>query len=109
MFEVRFLENANEFLSSINVKARTKILYNINKATLLNDTKIFKKLVGTDIWEFRTLYNKIQYRLFAFWDKTDKTETLVFCTHGFIKKTQETPKKEIEKAEQIKKEYFEQS
>lgn len=27
-----------------------------------------------------------QNRLLAFWDKTDKTETLVFATHGFIKK-----------------------
>ncbi|WP_394345062.1 type II toxin-antitoxin system RelE/ParE family toxin [Gillisia hiemivivida] len=46
------------------------------------------------MWEFRTLYSGIQYRLFAFWDKEDKTETLVFATHGIIKKTSKVDKKE---------------
>ena len=59
---------------------------------------------NSEIWEFRTLYNKTAYRLFAFWDK-DK-ETLVIATHGIIKKTQKTPSKEIEKAEAIKKRIF---
>lgn len=58
--------------------------------------EIFKKLESTDIWEFRTLYNKTAYRLFAFWDKDE--ETLVIATHGLIKKTQKTPTKEIAKA-----------
>lgn len=44
------------------------------------------------------------YRLFAFWD-TD-TQTLVVATHGIIKKTQKTPKKEIARAEAIMKLYF---
>lgn len=44
------------------------------------------------------------YRLFAFWD-TD-TQTLVVATHGIIKKTQKTPKKEIALAEAIMKLYF---
>jgi hypothetical protein len=43
------------------------------------------------------------YRLFAFWDPTKPIETLIVCTHGLIKKT---PKNEIEKAEQIRKDYF---
>ena len=62
------------------------------------------KLEGTEIWEFRTLYNKVKYRLFAFWDT--QTDTLVIATHGIIKKTQKTPKKEIAKAERIRQEYF---
>ena len=33
-------------------------------------------------------------------------ETLVIATHGIIKKTQKTPLKEIAKAEEIRKEYF---
>jgi phage-related protein len=32
---------------------------------------------------------------------------LVIATNGFTKKTQKTPKKEIEKAEQIMKKYIE--
>ena len=66
--------------------------------------ELFKKLENSEIWEFRTLYNKTAYRLFAFWDK-DK-ETLVIATHGIIKKTQKTPSKEIAKAEAIRREYF---
>ena len=66
--------------------------------------ELFKKLENSEIWEFRTLYNGIAYRLFAFWD-TD-TQTLVVATHGIIKKTQKTPKKEIARAEAIMKQYF---
>lgn len=60
------------------------------------------------IWEFRTKFNKNYYRLLAFWDKTDNDETLILATHGFVKETQKTPKSEINKAEAIRKEYFEQ-
>lgn len=68
-------------------------------------TKIYsRKLDDTDIWEFRTLYKGIQYRLLAFWD-TD-AETLVIATHGFVKKTQKTPRKEINKAEAVRILYF---
>ena len=65
---------------------------------------IYSLLDNSDIWEFRTLYSGTAYRLLAFWD-TDK-DTLVIATHGFIKKTQKTPLKEIAKAEMIRKEYF---
>ncbi len=64
-----------------------------------------KKLENTDIWEFRTLYNKSCYRLFAFWDT--ERDTLVVATHGIVKKTQKTPYKEIKKAQEIMKRYFE--
>lgn len=56
------------------------------------------------IWEFRTLYQKIAYRLFAFWDT--ESDTLIVATHGIIKKTQKTPSKEIAKAEKLKEIYF---
>lgn len=67
--------------------------------------ELFKKLENSNIWEFRTLYCKTAYRLFAFWDKEE--ETLVIATHGIIKKAQKTPSKEIAKAEAIRKYYFE--
>lgn len=41
---------------------------------------------------------------FSFWDTEE--ETLVIATHGIIKKTQKTPLMEIAKAEDIRKEYF---
>lgn len=68
------------------------------------DKELFKKLENTEIWEFRTLYNGIAYRLFAFWD--NEMNAIVMVTHGIVKKTEKTPKKEIEKAERIRKEYF---
>jgi len=104
-FEVIFLEQAIEFLEKLDDKSRKKIYYNIDKSKLINDPKLFKKLKN-EIWEFRTKYNGIQYRFLAFWDKTEKTETLVISTHGIIKKVSKVPKSEIEKAEKIRKEYF---
>lgn len=105
-FEVNFLEEAVTFLDQIDEKAREKIIYNIKKAEVSNDKELFKKL-NNDVWEFRTLYKKTYYRLFAFWDKTDNSETLVLTTHGLVKKTGKTPKGQIEHAEQIRKKYFE--
>ena len=104
-FSVRFLEQATEFVVNLEPKARAKIIFNLNKASRMNDKDVFKKLNDT-IWEFRTLYNKKSYRLFAFWDKTDNDDTLVFCTHGLIKKTQKIPLKEIKKAEKLREQYF---
>jgi len=106
-FEVRFLEEAAVFLDNLDDKAREKIIYNIRKAQVINDKELFKKLTG-DIWEFRTLFNKTKYRLFAFWDKIDEEDVVVISTHGIVKKTDKTPKKEIEKAYKLKELYFEQ-
>lgn len=92
-------------MSSLDVKSRDKIIYNVDKASHNNDKELFKKLKD-DIWEFRTLYNKTYYRLFAFWDKSSQSETLVITTHGIIKKTDKTPDKEIEKAENIRNQYL---
>jgi len=104
-FTVEFLPEAVEFMNILDDKARGKIYFNIKKAQYINDSELFKKLNG-DIWEFRTLYNGIAYRLFAFWDKTKKHETLVIATHGIFKKTNKTPAKEIEKAERIREQYL---
>ena len=103
MFKVKFLEDAKVFLDSLDDKPRDKIVYNIWKSKNINDDELLKKLED-DIWEFRTLYNKIAYRLFAFWDETEKS--MIVATHGIVKKTKKTPKKEIEKAKQLRIEYL---
>ncbi|HAH55197.1 MAG TPA: addiction module toxin RelE [Flavobacterium sp.] len=114
-FKVIFLTEAREFLLELDEKSRDKIIFNIDKSKIKNDKELFKKLKG-EIWEFRTLYNKTYFRIFAFWDKTEKIDpsdsvqakqTLVLATHGIIKKTGKTPEKEIEKAENIRLRYFE--
>ena len=105
-FKLVLLEEAKKFLQSLPKPAYIKIIYNVDRvARGERNSKLFKKLDNSDIWEFRTLYNGIAYRLFAFWD-TD-TQTLVVATHGIIKKTQKTPKKEIAMAEATMKQYFE--
>ncbi|GET27995.1 type II toxin-antitoxin system RelE/ParE family toxin [Prolixibacter sp. SD074] len=104
-YAIIFLELAKEFLDNLDDQTRKKVIYNIWKSRNVNDPELFKKLDG-NIWEFRTKYMTKQIRLLAFWDKTEMEETLVVATHGFIKKTQKTPKSEIEKAEKIRKQYF---
>ena len=105
-FEVIFLAEARDFLMEIDEKSRDKIIFNIDKSKIKSDSELFKKLKG-EIWEFRTLYNKTYYRIFAFWDKENKPQALVLTTHGIIKKIEKTPEKEIEKAEKIRLKYFE--
>jgi phage-related protein len=106
-FQVQFLEEAARFLDRLEDKARVKIYYNIKKAQVTNDKELFKKL-NNEIWEFRTLYNKTHYRLFAFWDKSGEKATVVISTHGLIKKTDKTPIADLEKAERLRQLYFEQ-
>lgn len=105
LFETKLLEEAFEFVEKQNIKVRMKIFQNIRRAEQQSDPKFFKKLTD-DIWEFRTQYSGIQYRLLAFWDKEDKMKTLVFATHGIIKKTSKVDKKEIDKADKIRTKYF---
>jgi hypothetical protein len=59
-----------------------------------------------DIWEFRTKFAGLQIRLLAFWDKSEKKETLVIATHGYIKKIDKVPSNEIERAIRLKERYF---
>ena len=106
LFDILFLEEVFQFLSKLNPKHNEKILYNIRKAQTVQDPELFKKLKD-DIWEFRTLYQGLQYRLLAFWDKTNSKNTLVISTHGFIKKQSKVPDTEINKAKQIRIKYFE--
>ena len=104
-FKVLYSEETIEFLKELPIKAKQKVLYNIEKC--MNgyvDDELFKKLENSNIWEFRTFYNGIAYRLFSFWDIN--TNSLVIVTHGIIKKSQKTPKKEIEKAERLRLEYL---
>jgi phage-related protein len=104
-FEVELLPDAAEFIGNLDVKVREKVLYNMKKAQFVYDNERFKKL-NEFIWEFRTLYNKSAYRLFAFWDKADGKQTLVVATHGIMKKTQKTPLREIAKAEEVRRQYL---
>ena len=64
--------------------------------------KFFRKLVGTDLFEFRIRWESNIYRLLCFFDRNDT----VVITHGFVKKTQKTPQGEVDRAERYRQDYF---
>jgi phage-related protein len=65
--------------------------------------KFFDKIKGYDgLFEIRIEYSGNIYRIFCCFDEGN----LVVLFQGFQKKTQKTPKKELDKAARIKEEYF---
>jgi mRNA-degrading endonuclease RelE of RelBE toxin-antitoxin system len=106
LFEIIFLPKAFKFLSSLDKKHYAKILFNIRKSQTEVDPELFKKLKD-EIWEFRTIFQGIHYRLLAFWDKSNSANTLVISTHGFVKKGSRVPTNELELAKRLRKIYFE--
>ena len=65
-------------------------------------TEYFKHMEGTNgLYEIRVQFGNDIFRIFCFFDEGK----LVVLTNGFQKKTQKTPKKEIEIALKIKEEY----
>jgi phage-related protein len=59
---------------------------------------------STGIFEIRVEVGSDIYRVFSFFDKGN----LIILTNGFQKKTQKTPKSELELAEKLKKQYFDE-
>jgi hypothetical protein len=80
-------------------------LFNIRNAQVEQYPELFSKLQD-EIWEFRTLFQGLKYRLLSFWDKTDSKNTLVVSTHGCIKKRSKVPENEIQRAKQLRIRYF---
>ena len=67
--------------------------------------KFLRKIEGRDnLYEIRVEYAGNIYRIFCCMDEGN----LIILFNGFQKKTQKTPPNQIERAERIKKEYFEQ-
>jgi phage-related protein len=107
--ELIFLPQAEEFTDSIEINPKRKLFQAIRKTKERLFGQWFTKLKSSDgIFEFRIDDSGKYYRLFAFWDTEGEEVTLVVATHGLIKKTNKTPPSEIRKAEQIKREYFEE-
>jgi phage-related protein len=104
-FDIVLLEEVDEFLESLDDKTREKVLYNLWKARMINDSELFKKLTD-DIWEFRTRFLGHQVRLLAFMDKNSKQPKIIICTHGFVKKHWKVPTQELDKALKIMNKYY---
>lgn len=67
IFKLVLTDEAQNFIESLPEAVSYKIYYNIKRvAGGERNKELFKKLENSEIWEFRTLYNKTAYRLFAF-------------------------------------------
>ncbi len=111
MREIRFYRSDSgaspieAFLDSLSAKQTQKVTWTLHLIEELQTvpTKYFKKLVNTDdIREVRIQVGNNIFRLLGFLDG----ENLVILNHAFQKKTQKTPKREIQIAETRKKNYL---
>ena len=106
--EIIFHENHFiEFYQVQNDKVKEKIKYVLELIKQVEKVpeKFLKHLTNTNgLYEIRIEYQSNIYRIFCCFDKGK----LVVLFNAFQKKTQKTPKKEIEKALKLMKEYFQQ-
>ena len=96
---------AKDFLDSLSSKHTQKVIWVLELVESLNQVPVqyFKKLKSTDdLWEIRARVGSNSFRLLGFIDN----EEFVVLTNGFSKKSQKTPKKEIDLAEQRKADYL---
>lgn len=95
-----------EFYQNQDDKLKTKIQYVLELIKQVDRVpkKFLKHLTETDgLYEIRVEYQSNIYRIFCCFDEGK----LVVLFNGFQKKTQKTPKGELEKAISLMKEYFE--
>jgi phage-related protein len=97
-----------DFLDSLSIKERALILKNMEKLIEYKNNNFslspkFTKNLRDSIFELKVeLQNKASRSLYFY----EKNQMIIF-TNGFIKKSQKTPQKEIEKAIAIKEAYYE--
>ena len=110
MEKIRTIKLFKNYYKEFYVAKTDEVRHKINQVLKMIETqrivpiKFFKYLEGSDgIYEVRVEADKNIYRVFCCFDKG----AVVVLFHGIQKKSQKTPKKEIKRAEAIKKEYFE--
>lgn len=95
-----------EFYNSKSSKVQKKIDWIICLVQSLEiiPENFFKKIKGADgLFEIRIKSLTNIYRIFCFFDEGN----LVILLNGFHKKKQKTPRKEIDKALKLRKNYYE--
>lgn len=104
--EIVFFENHFiEFYLNQDEKVKEKIKYVLELIKQVEKVpeKFFKHVAGTNgLYEIRIEYQSNIYRIFCCFDKGK----LVILFNGFQKKTQKTPKNELEKALLLMNNYF---
>ena len=110
MWSVEFYEKANgvkpveDFLNELDNKMRAKAIRDINLLKEFGNTlrEPYSKHVGDGIFELRIqMAGDITRILYFFY-----IEKRIILTNGFIKKTNKTPKSEIDRALKYKFEYI---
>jgi hypothetical protein len=97
-----------EFFETLKPEVKKKFNWTLQLIAFIAKVpiKYFKHLSQSDgLYEIRVEQRSDIYRVFAFFDKGN----LIILINGFQKKTQKTPKKEIELAEKLKKHYFDEN
>jgi len=94
-----------EFYYKQSRKVKDKITWTIGLLNYLEviPEKYLKHIEETDLYEIRVSFGNNIFRIFCFFDK----DRLVIVFNGFQKKTQKTPRNEIDRAVRLKKEYYE--
>lgn len=94
----------SDFIDSLKEEEARKVFYVIDM--LKTQERVSSKFVSyirEEIYELRTEHNGNIFRVFFIFDKGN----VVILFNGFQKKTQKTPKREIDMAIKLKKEYYE--
>ena len=93
-----------EFFDRLDTGTQDKILYVLMLLQTQDRIPLkFMRLIEEGLYELRIEYQSNIYRIFFCFDEG----RIVILFNGFQKKTQKTPKSEIEKALKIKEEYYE--
>ena len=93
-----------EFFENLDAGTQDKILYVLMLLQTQDRIPLkFMRLIEEGLYELRIEYQSNIYRIFFCFDEG----RIVILFNGFQKKTQKTPKSEIEKALKIKEEYYE--
>jgi len=93
-----------DFYGQQNHKVKAKIIWTLKliETIQLVPEDYMKHIEGTEgLYEIRVQLGSDIFRIFCFFDEGK----LIVLANGFQKKTQKTPKSEIEKAQKIKREY----
>jgi len=93
-----------DFFASLEPAARAKVVRTLELLRMqqIVPAKFWKKLSGSDLWEVRVEYAGNIYRVLTAFAKGNR----VILLHGFQKKSQKTPRQDMEIAQQRQKRYF---
>jgi phage-related protein len=96
-----------DFYATLSPEVKKKFNWTLQLVSEIDRVpeKYFSRMTGSSgLFEIRVEVGSNIYRVFSFFDEGK----LIVLVNGFIKKTQKTPKSEIELAEKLKKQYFDE-